>query len=252
MIFEAADFVFEPPPQIRWARRILIKPCASYPLPSPITTSRESLEMVISGIRRVSKADIILLEGSPRQESMRSIYRALGYDFPRVLALDVKDCVLVEVENPLARPFALSTFWLPNVLLYCDYLISITPFKVFAKQGSFSIKNSLSLLPVSKYQGEGGNDWGVLYSLGIDKVIADLYFTLPFDLGIIDAQQKFFGTTEPGEGRVEDYGKIFVGEPYQVDCEASQSISLVTEYLQLVEIAKTQLASAEMDSLSGI
>ncbi len=245
MIFETPNFVFEPPAQVRWARRILIKPYAAYPLPYPITTSRETLEAVISGIRKVSEADIILLEGNPHRESMKSIYKALGYDFPRVLVLDVKDCVFVEVENPLTRPFALSTFWLPNVLLYCDYLITIAPFKVFAKQGSFSIKNLLSLLPVSKYQGENGAGWGALYSLGIDKVIADLYFTLPFDLGIIDARKKFIGTAEPAEGKAEDYGKIFIGEPYQVDYEASRSIRLVTEYLQWIEIAKTQLASEE-------
>lgn len=246
MILDAVDFVFKPPPQVRWARRILIKPYAGYPLPYPITTSRESLETLISGIRRISEADIILLEGNPDTESMRSIYRALGYDFPGVIALDVKDCVFVEVENPLARPFAMPAFWLPNVLLYCDCLITITPFKVFAQQGSFSIKNLLSLLPAIKYQG-GGSDRGVLYSMGIDKVIADLYFTLPFDLGIIDARVKFHGTAEPGEGRSEDYGKVFIGEPYEVDYEASQSISLVTEYLQLIEIAKSQLASADRD-----
>lgn len=246
MILDAVDFVFKPPPQVRWARRILIKPYAGYPLPYPITTSRESLEKLISSIRGVSEADIIILEGSPHTESMRSIYSALGYDFPGVISLDVKDCVFVEVENPLTRPFALPAFWLPNVLLYCDFLITITPFKVFAKQGSFSIKNLLSLLPVSKYQG-GGTNWGALYSLGIDKVIADLYFTLPFDLGIIDARAKFHGTIEPGEGKAEDYGKYFVGEPYEIDCEASQSMGLVTEYLQLIEIAKTQLASEERD-----
>jgi len=246
LILDAVDFVFKPPPQVRWARRILIKPYAGYPLPYPITTSRESLETLISGIRGVSEADIILLEGNPSTESMRSVYRSLGYDFPGVIALDVKDCVFVEVENPLARPFALPAFWLPNVLLYCDYLITISPFKVIAEQGSFSIRNLLSLLPASKYQG-GGTEWGALYGLGIDKVIADLYFTLPFDLGIVDARVKFHGTTEPGEGRAEDYGKIFIGEPYEVDNEASQSIKLVTEYLQLIEIAKAQLANEERD-----
>jgi len=243
LIFEAVDFVFKPPPQIKWARRILIKPYASYPLPYPITTSRESLETIISGIRQISEADIILLEGCSGNESMRSIYRTLNYDFPRVLTLDVEDCVLVEVENPLSRPFALPTFWLPNVLLYCDYLITITPFKVFDQQGSFSIRNLLGLLSASKYQGELGTDLESLYNLGIDKVIADLYFTLPFDLGIIDARERFLGTAMPNEGRSEEYGKIFMGEPYEVDCEASQSIRLVTEYLQLIEIAKTQLAS---------
>ncbi|MFC1926036.1 DUF362 domain-containing protein [Chloroflexota bacterium] len=250
MIFEAANFninSFKPPPQVRWARRILIKPHADYPLTYPITTSRESLGMLIRGIRRVSDADIILLGGSPQRESMRSIYQELGYDFPGVIALDVNDCVYVEVENPLAHPFALPTFWLPNVLLYCDYLITITPFKVFAKQGSFSIRNLLGLLPISKYQGEGGTDWGALYSLGIDRVIADLYFTLPFDLGIIDARKRFFGTAEPGEGGAEEYGKIFLGDPYEADCEASQSVSLVTEYLQLIEAAKSQLSGDDED-----
>ena len=246
MIFDALEFDFTPPPQVKWARRILIKPCAMHPLPHPITTSRETLEAVILGIRKVSEADIILLEGNPRQESMRPIYQAVGYDFPRVITLDVKDSVLVEVENPLTRPFALPTFWLPNVLLTCDYLISIAPLKIFAKQGSFSIKNLLGLLPVNRYKGEAEYGWSALYELGIERVVADLYFTLPFDLGIVDARKKFLGATDdPIKGEVEDYGKIFIGEPYEVDCEASRAVGLVTEYLQLIEIGKAQLANKQ-------
>ncbi len=241
MIFDVNEFVFEPPAQVSRARRILIKPSAGYALPHPITTSRETLEIVIEGIRRVSEADIILLEGSPHGESMHLIYRTLGYDFPRVLTLDVKDCVLVEVENPLARPFALPTFWLPNVVLFCDFLMSIAPLKVFGKQGSFSIENVLGLLPVSKYRGETEYDWGALYSLGIGRVIADLYFTLPFDLGIIDARKEFIGTDDPTKGQIEDYGKIFTGDPYEVDYEASQALGLITDHLQLIEVAKTQV-----------
>ena len=201
MILGADEFVFHPPPRIRWARRILLKPCAAYPLPYPITTSRGILDTVITAIREVSEADIILLESSAEQDPMKPICRALSYDFPRVLTLDVNDCVFVEVENPLSRPFALSTFWLPNVLLYCDYLMSIAPFKVFSRQGSLSIKNLLGLLPASKYHGEDEPGWGALYSLGIDRVIADLYFTLPFDLGIIDARKRFLGTRELPKGR---------------------------------------------------
>lgn len=241
MILGADEFAFELPSRVRWARRILIKPCASYSLPYPITTSRRTLEKVILAIREVSEADIILLEGSPSQGQMKPIYESLGYDFPRVLTLDVKDCVFVEVENPLVRPFAVSTFWLPNVLLYCDYLISICPFKIFAGQGDLTIKNLLSLLPVSKYQGQDGSDWGALRGFGMDKVIADLYFTLPFDMGIIEAQKKFVGTSEPAKGKAEKYGKIFVGEPYEVDREASRSAGLATDYLQWIEIAKTQM-----------
>ena len=248
MIFGADDFVFDPPPRVRWARRILIKPCANYPLPYPVSTSREILQTVVSAIREVSEADIILLEGSPCREPMKPVYQALSYDFPRVLRLDVKDCFFVEVENPLPRPFAIPTFWLPNVLLYCDYLISVTPFKVFSRQGSFSTRNLLSLLPVSRYGGEEQAGWDALYGLGIDKVIADLYFTLPFDLGIVDARKKFIGTTELTGGDAEDYGKIFVGEPYEVDCEASRAAGVVTEYLQWIEIGRAAQMTAEEES----
>ena len=172
---------------------------------------------------------------------MYSLYHTLGYDFPRVLALDVKDCVLVEVENPLPKPFALSTFWLPNVVLSCDYLITISPFKVFGNQGSFSIRNLLGLLPVSKYHGEAGYGWSALYSLGIQRVIADLHFTIPFDLGIIEGKKKFLGAgDDPTQGYAEDYGKVFLGEPYEVDWEASQAAELETEYLRLIQLGKKQ------------
>lgn len=247
MILDADNFLFELPPRVRWARRILIKPCAGCSAPYPATTCRDVLGRVISSIRAVSEADIILLEGSPCQEEMKPIYKTLGYEFPRVIALDVKDCVFVEVENPLVRPFAVPTFWLPNVLLYCDYLISITPFKVVGNQGDLTIKNLLSLLPVSKYQGGNGTAWGALHDFGIDKVVADLYFTMPFDLGIIDGRKKFVGNNEPPMGKTEDCGMIFVGEPYEVDLEASKSVGVTTEYLQWIEIARTQIGSEGED-----
>ena len=99
-VFKASAFIFEPLPEITRARRVLIKPCARYPIPHPVTTSRETLQAVVDAIRRVSEADILFLEGNPSEESMGSIYRALSYDFPRVLTLNVQDCQLVEVENP--------------------------------------------------------------------------------------------------------------------------------------------------------
>jgi len=242
MIFEASKFVFTPEPAVSRARRVLIKPCANYPLPHPVTTSRDTIRLVIEGIRRVSDADILILEGTPGGDSIYEMYKALNYDFPRVLMLDVKDCIWVEVENPLPRFFAVPTFWVPNVVLSSDYLISIAPFKVFGRGGSFSVQNLLSLLPVAKYRGEEAG-WSSLYKLGISKVVADLYFTLPFDLGIIDAHKKFIGVDDPTRGRVEEYGKIFIGEPYEVDKEASDMAGLDTEYLSLIETGKVDIES---------
>lgn len=238
MIFEASEFVFKAPSTVSRARRVLIKPSACYPVSYPITTSRDILSAIIRGIRQVSDADILLLEGTAGGGSIYPIYQALGYDFPRVLMLDVKDCIWVEVDNPLLKPLAVPTFWIPNVILSSDYLITVAPLKVFKGRGNLSIMNMLTLLPSIKYSGEVPGGWQALYSLGIDRVLADLYFTLPFDLGIIEARQKFVGRDDPVQGEVEEYGKVFVGEPYEVDCEVSETLGLKTDYLDLIRDAR--------------
>ena len=238
MIFEASEFVFKAPSTVSRARRVLIKPSASYPMSYPVTTSREILSVIIRGIRQVSDADILLLEGTAGGGSIYPIYQALGYDFPRVLLLDVRDCIWVEVDNPLPKPLAVPTFWVPNVILSSDYLITVAPLKVVQGRGSLSIMNMLALLPSIKYSGEARGGWETLYSLGIDRVIADLYFTLPFDLGIIEARQKFVVWDDPVEGEAEEYGKVFVGEPYEVDYEVSEVLGLKTGYLDLIREAR--------------
>ena len=241
MIFDASEFIFKAPPAISRAQRVLIKPSAGYPVPYPVTTSRNMLSAIIDGIRQVSDADILLLEGTPMGDPVRPIYQALGYDFPRVLTPDVKECICVEVDNPLPKALVVPTFWVPNVILSSDYLISVAPLKVINGQGSFSIMNLLSVLPSSKYVGEMEGGWEALYSLGIDRVAADLYFTLPFDLGIIEARQKFISHGDPTQGDVEEYGKVFIGEPYEIDREASAMLGLKTGYLDLIKVARVDL-----------
>lgn len=199
------------------------------------------LSAIIEGIRRISDADILLLAGTPGGEPIFPIYQALGYDFPRVLTLDVKDCVWVEVDNPLPKPLVVPTFWVPNVILSCDYLITVAPLKVIKGRGHLSIMNLLSVLPSSKYGKGAPRGWKALYSLGIDKVISDLYFTLPFDLGIIEARQKFTAKDDPTKGGIEEFGKIFVGEPYEIDSEASRLLGLKANYLNLIKEARVGL-----------
>ncbi len=241
MIFEASEFVFKAPSIVSRARRVLIKPSASYPVSYPVSTSRDILSVIIRGIRQVSDADILLLEGTAGGGSIYPTYQALGYDFPRVLMLDVKDCIWVEVDNPLPKPLVVPTFWVPNVILSSDYLISVAPLKVLKGRGSFSIMNMLTLLPSAKYSGVAPGGWEALYGLGIDRVITDLYFTLPFDMGIIEARQKFESWDDPVQGEIEECGKVFVGEPYEVDCEASEVMGLKTDYLDLIREAKVDL-----------
>jgi len=243
LIFESSEFIFRAPPIVSRARRVLIKPSAGYPFAYPASTSREILSVIIDGIRRVSDADIIILEGISGGEPIHPVYRALRYNFPRVLMLDVKDCIWVEVDNPLPKPLAIPTFWVPNVILSSDYLISVAPLKVLKGQGNLSIMNLLSLLPSIKYASDSQGGLESLYELGMDKVISDLYFTLPFDLGIVEARQKFSSWDDPVNGQVEEYGKVFVGDPYQVDREVSETLGLRTDYLDLIKIAEAGFES---------
>ncbi len=101
--------------------------------------------------------------------------------------------------------------------------------------------NLLSLLPISKYSDRSSNGWGALYSLGIDRVLADLYFTLPFDLGIIEGREKLVAKDDSSRSEIEEYGKIFIGEPYEVDREVSETLGLKTPYLDLIKTAKVEL-----------
>ncbi len=217
MIFSADEFVFKAPPAITRARRVLIKPAAGDALPYPVSTSRQMMSSIIKGIREVSDTDIIILEGTPSGEPIAPVFKSLGYSFPRVLTLDVRDTTLVEVDSPLLKPLAIPTFMVPNVILSSDYLISVTPLKVINQQGWLSIANLLSLLPSVRYGDGAPRGWKELFELDINMVLADLYYTMPFDLGIIEARDIFSGGGEPQQGEIQPYGKVFVGEPYQVD-----------------------------------
>lgn len=243
MIYDASKYVFDPPPLISRAHKILIKPSACYPHPYPFSTSREMLGTIIDKIKQVSDADIIILEGTANGESVYPIYKSLGYEFPRVLMLDVRDSIWVEIENPLPHPFAIATFWVPNVVLSCDYLISISPLRTIGNQGVLSIRNLLSLLPVNKYKKGSGGGWGSLDEFGWDKVLADLYFTLPFDLAIIDGRKKYIGSDDSFKGKAESFGKIFEGEPYEIDREAASLVGLDTQYLDVIKAGKAELES---------
>jgi len=241
LIFEADEFAFKPPAVVSRARRILIKPTASRAESYPVSTSKSMIASIIKGIRRVSDADILILEGTSDGESVYPVYQALGYDFPRVLTMDVKDCIWVEVDNPLPKPLAVPTFWVPNVILSSDYLISVTPLKIIRGSGNLSIMNLLSLLPSAKYSDKPANGLSLLYDLGINRVIADLYFTLPFDLGIVEGRKKMVIKDDFSRSEVEDYGKIFTGDPYEVDREVSEALALRTPYLDLIKTAKVEL-----------
>ena len=241
MILDCTNFIFDPPASLSRARRILIKPAAASGLTYPYSVSHRMMESLVHGIRRISDADILILEGTSQDRHMVSVFKDLKYEFPRVLLMDVRDTTMVEVDNPLLKPLVMPTFLVPNVILSSDYLISVAPLKVVAGQGYFSIANLLSLLHGVRQGAEAQGEWEVLLKQEKPRILADLYYTMPFDLGIIEAAEKLICKSEAGPGEVESYGKIFIGEPYQVDREAAQTLGVKTEYLKLIDEARADL-----------
>jgi len=229
-----------------WARRVLIKPYASTGLPYPVSTSRELLESVITGIRRVTDAEILIADGTPTAEPIYPAYQSLHYDFNRVLFLDVKDSIFLEMENPLQEFYASATFWVPNLVLRSDFLISVAPFHVVRGGGRFTIANLLGLLPLAQTKAGETPYYQGLKGLEIEKVLADLYFTLPFDLGIVEAQTRLdYDGVDPSSGESTEMGKIIVGEPYEVDSLAARLAGVHPEHLTLIERGRKILAEEE-------
>ncbi len=236
MIFDSEEFTFKAPRPITRARRVLIVPDISIDKPYPYSTSPRLLSAIIDGIRRVSDADVLVIGGTGDGSPVRPVYKSLGYDFPRVIMLDVKDSVWVEVDNPLEKPLAIPTFLIPNVVLSSDYLITTSPLKVDDGKGRLSIANLLSLLSVERY----GKNWKNLHEFGIENVFADLYFTMPFDMGIVDATQ-MLDFKSGGDDKISSHGKIYQGEPYYIDGEVSGILGFDTPYLDLIDEAEAEL-----------
>ena len=237
MIFNSDEFVFKAQMPISRARRVLVAPCIdSKNRPYPYSTSPKLLNDIIEGIRHTSDADVLIIAGTGDGGPVHPVYKELGYDFPRVIMLDAKDSTWVEVDNPLEKPLAMPTFLMPNVVLSSDYLITTCPLKTTQGEGELSIYNLLSLLSVERY----GQNWEGLNEFGMENVIADLYFTMPFDMGIVEGTQ-ILEINANCKDVVKPHGKIYQGEPYYIDGEVSGIVGFETAYLDLIDEAESDL-----------
>jgi len=232
---DSEGFMFKPPQAIRKCKRVLIKPNAAYPKLHPVTTSIETLQIIIDGIRQTSQAEIIILEGTVSSQSAEEIFTKLGYQKLGVELLDVDRCDCMRMVNPLEEPYVLKEIYVPQIISTCDYKISVSPFKLQTNLSSLTIKNLLGLLPRSRYHAKNPIARGKLHVWGIHECIADVYFTLDFDLGIIDGRKKFISRRGPTTGRSEDFGRILIGDLLTVDKEALRLSGLQAKYIRLIE-----------------
>ena len=231
---DSIRFEFKAPDALTRARRVVIIPTVVEGCKYPLSTSSELLSNIISGVRKVSKADIVVLGNSQNGKTVQEVFAGLKYDFGRVLVMDINETLCVEVENPLTKPFAIPTFWIPSVILSSDYLITTIPLRSRRKKANMATASLLSVLPAHKYIDKKTGEWKNFNELGLDKVIADLYFTLPFDMAIVEATRHYICRNDGGIGRSEELGQIYYGEPAEIDAEISEDMGFKTTYLDLV------------------
>jgi len=63
-------------------------------------------------------------------------------------------------------------------------------------------------------------------------------------MGIIEARQRLDYDDDPRTGTLVDYGKVLVGEPYEVDLLAARLAGVQPEHLTLIERGRQVLAEA--------
>lgn len=241
MILDSATFKFDPPSSLSRARRVLIKPFASKSAQYPHTVSAAFLKKIITGIRQVSDADIMILEGSGSDKPMKDIYQDLKYNFTRALLKDVRNVDMVEIDNPLLKPLIMPTFQIPNIILSSDFLISVTPLRIVGGQAQLTIPNLMSLITCTKQNADSSLEISQVYIKEKAKVLTDLYYTIPFDLGIVDASEKLICKTESSVGDSSYYGRVFIGDPYQVDREVTQTLGIRADYLKMIDDSRADL-----------
>ena len=94
-----------------------------------------------------------------------------------------------------------------------------------------------SIFPDVKFGIGPATEEGFYYDFDLPRSLT------PDDLGIIEARQKFTAGDDQTQGEVEECGKVFIGEPHEIDREASETLGLRTEYLDLIKLSKVEFES---------
>jgi hypothetical protein len=57
----------------------------------------------------------------------------------------------------------------------------------------------------------------------------------------VDGRKKFSAPDDSFKGKAENFGKIFEGEPYEIDREASAMLGVDQQYLDIIRAGKAEL-----------
>ncbi len=166
---------------------ILLKPNLVTSDPFPITTHPDCVRAVITWLKSVTNADIVIGEGcGDMAKETDDIYAALGYTAlsreTGVPLIDLNTAPLTRRENPSCEVF--PEIYLPEVA-FTHTLISLPVLKAHSLADiTGSLKNMIGLAPPDHYSGQFGIWKKALFHNRMHQSIMDLnsYITPAFTL----------------------------------------------------------------------
>ncbi len=216
--------------QIAQQTAILIKPNLTTDLAHPITTSAHCCEVLIQYIRKHSKAEIIIAEGSGDANSeTKEVYRNLGYT--EMAARN--DVALVDLNYGPAKTLqnadcpVFPEMHLPEIA-FENYIISVPVLKAHSLAGiTGSLKNMMGFAQPKYYSGRYGIWKKAVFHGRMQQSVIDLNTYLVPDLSLMDCS---IGMAEFHLGGAQCYppvNRMIAGyNPWEVDREAAALLGL--------------------------
>ena len=216
--------------QIAEQSAILIKPNLTTASPHPITTAPECCEVIIEYIRKYSKAEIVIAEGSGDVKyETDEIFENLGYtamaEKQGVPLIDLNYGPVKKLNNPDCPVF--PEMYLPEIA-FNHYIISVPVLKAHSLAGmTGTLKNMIGFAPPKYYSGRYGIWKKAVFHEKMQESVIDLNKYLVPDLSVMDCSIGMAEFHLGGPQCDPPIKRIIAGyNPWKVDREAAGLLGL--------------------------
>lgn len=231
-------------PVLARQKAVLVKPNLVESLPPPITTPVECVEAVISYVRSVSSAEIVVAEGcGAASHDTGRCFRDQGYERMAkrlgIRLVDLNNEPTVVLRNPECRVF--PEFHMPRIAV-THFIISVPVLKAHSLAIiTGTMKNMMGFAPPAHYQ-QGGHWKKSAFHARMHESIVDLVRHRAPDLSLMDAR---VGMPEYHLGGREcdpPVGKLVAGfDPVEVDRVSAGLLGL--DWRKIPHLASERLAN---------
>jgi uncharacterized protein (DUF362 family) len=175
-------------PVLAGQSKILIKPNLVDAIEFPVTTPVECTAAIIDYIRSVSRAEIIVAEGSGGEKPTTEVFRKLGYKWlsveKQVRLVDLNEEPVTRLEIPGCKVF--KEYYIPKIAMEY-FIISVPVLKAHSfSKVTLSLKNMMGFAPPLHYQ-VGGFWKKSFFHQRVHESIIEMNLYRMADLTLIDA-----------------------------------------------------------------